>query len=380
MSEQTIKSPELQPHPASGIFPEMPPKDFRSLVDDIQDNGLREPIVLYEGKILDGNHRYRACSELGIEPCTVEYDGDAPMAFVLSSNIHRRHLTASQKAMVAARVEPFHAELAKSRQGARTDLEHGGKNATMFTKARDAVAKAIGVSGRYVSDAKALMASDSELAKQVDSGRLKLSQAKRIVERKTDIESIRSCPPQIRPTETAGRKTKILHNGESGRWMLVVGPNDAGEKLREHLDSIQEEPAGVEQEREIDSLTSRAAELRSEADRLDEAAREKNDDLSRWVSDTAVDRYGPAHPGIETIEFEPVDAVQDEHLKTLDNDALLARLLAGDGVREVERACWGDVALTMHQAAVPPQPTTNPNGWTRMGSTPEWLSEVLARA
>ena len=66
--------------------------------------GLHEPIWLYEGQILDGRNRYRACQELGIPCPTRVYEGQEPLAFNLSLNLHRRHLNESQRAMVAERL------------------------------------------------------------------------------------------------------------------------------------------------------------------------------------------------------------------------------------------------------------------------------------
>ncbi len=97
--------PDYQPHPAAEIFPLMAGADFDALVEDIQDNGLLEPIVLLEGQILDGRPRYRACQQLGIEPMVEQWDDDgSPQAYAISKNLHRRHLNPSQRAMIAAKL------------------------------------------------------------------------------------------------------------------------------------------------------------------------------------------------------------------------------------------------------------------------------------
>jgi ParB-like chromosome segregation protein Spo0J len=95
----------VQPHPAAELIPPMTDAEFLALVEDIIDHGQREPIVVHEGLILDGRHRFRACQEIGIEPRVVEWDGEgSPEAFVISMNLHRRHLNESQRAMIAARL------------------------------------------------------------------------------------------------------------------------------------------------------------------------------------------------------------------------------------------------------------------------------------
>ena len=91
-------------HPLADLFP-LPSEDgLRALADDIADHGLREPIVTLEGQILDGRCRYLACKMAAVDPLFENHVGDDPIAYVLSRNFHRRHLTQRQRAMVAARL------------------------------------------------------------------------------------------------------------------------------------------------------------------------------------------------------------------------------------------------------------------------------------
>ena len=80
-----------------------------TLVADIRKNGQREPIVLYQGKILDGRNRYNACLVAGVGLKISKHEDDCPFigdpaAYVISKNIHRRHLTAEQRRDLIARL------------------------------------------------------------------------------------------------------------------------------------------------------------------------------------------------------------------------------------------------------------------------------------
>ena len=91
-------------HELCCIFPRCSDEELQLLISDIRENGLLTPITRYEGKILDGRNRYLACQMLNKEPDYVDFDGTDPLPFVVSRNLCRRHLSESQRAMVAATI------------------------------------------------------------------------------------------------------------------------------------------------------------------------------------------------------------------------------------------------------------------------------------
>ena len=80
---------EMQFHPLSGLFPPMSESEFSALVADVGANGLREPLHVQHGSIVDGRHRYRACLAAGVEPRFVQVPDDTELsALVISLNLH----------------------------------------------------------------------------------------------------------------------------------------------------------------------------------------------------------------------------------------------------------------------------------------------------
>jgi ParB-like chromosome segregation protein Spo0J len=125
-------------HPLANIFPLVEGSEFDELVADIREHGLHEPIVVFEDKVLDGRNRLRACEAAGVEPIFTVYQGDDPVAYVISLNLRRRHLNESQRALVAAK-------LATLRDGQRADLVEGlpiGRASGMLNVGERTVARA----------------------------------------------------------------------------------------------------------------------------------------------------------------------------------------------------------------------------------------------
>lgn len=161
----TAAEMKLQAHQFAEIFPLIEGGAYLEFVEDVRLNGIREPITLYEGKILDGRNRHRAATELDVECPTETYDGNDALGFVISLNVKRRHLDESQRSMVAAAVET---------------LKPGrpGKDANLHDISRDQAAAMLNVSTRSVASAKAVREKGvPELVAAVESGKVSVSAA-----------------------------------------------------------------------------------------------------------------------------------------------------------------------------------------------------------
>jgi len=149
--------------------------EFDSLVADIKANGQREPIILHDGMILDGGNRYRACIEAGIEPETMKYGGGNIVAYVLSANLHRRHLSGLQAAAIVASCRDW--SEVQSHGGKRKGNNKMDQEANLPLETVADRAKASGASIRTQATADRISKKNPALAVALGQGEVKPSDA-----------------------------------------------------------------------------------------------------------------------------------------------------------------------------------------------------------
>jgi len=189
--EQALQNPlALELHPLCTLFPRLAGAEFEALKADIVAHGLREPIVVHAGFILDGGNRYRACVEAGVEPILKEFAAADPVAFVLSANLHRRHLTPGQQAVIVSNAQDWsHAHTAGGDR--KTD-----QSATLHLDSVADRAAQSGASVRTQKMADKLARQSPELAKQVGHGEISLPKAlEQLAPRAPAAPAVPDAPP-----------------------------------------------------------------------------------------------------------------------------------------------------------------------------------------
>jgi len=161
---------DLTPHPLAEIFPRLDGADLTALADDIRKNGLRQAIVTCEGMVLDGRNRLAACKIAGVEPRFKEFTGDAPLGYVISLNLTRRHMDESQRATVAAKIATL--SDGQRRVGKFADVPSQAQAAAMLN-----------VSERSVRSARQVLEKGTpELISKVERGEVSVSKAAKTVQ------------------------------------------------------------------------------------------------------------------------------------------------------------------------------------------------------
>lgn len=240
----------LEYHPLANLFPLIEGEEFEQLVASVRENGLRERIIIYEDKILDGRNRYRAAIAVGLigadeDPWLRDAGGNKnslkapfsifvptrhgePWRFVLDHNITRRHLTTSQRSLIAAELKR---------------LGWGGDRSKTSNEVltRDQRAEALKVSRANVERADNVVDHGAEELKEgVRQGKVSVSAAEAIAklsvdeQRKiialADPKAIKQAAKKVREEEQAKKKErrkakeKVLGElqGPTGKFGLIV--------------------------------------------------------------------------------------------------------------------------------------------------------------
>jgi ParB-like chromosome segregation protein Spo0J len=168
-------------HPLSGCLPILPGHELDELAQDIKQHGLKDPITLFEKKILDGRNRYLACKRAKVKARYEEFNGD-PVAYVVSHNIARRHLDPSKRAAYILKLNAA-AELWASRGRP--------KNVSQDTLLGD-MAKTAGISRSTIMRARKVMKKAPDKLEQVAKGEKTVKEAAREVdqENKSNLDTM----------------------------------------------------------------------------------------------------------------------------------------------------------------------------------------------
>lgn len=184
---------------------------MKDLVADIKANGLHESVWIFEGKILDGRHRYRACKLAGVPCKTRQFNGThaEAVAFVWSLNFARRHLNSSQAAIADAKRNKLldlyrevkqAAQERKQATQAKPGEKVGNHQAAKVpekipapkneSETREVRAKVAGTNGKYINLADKIIEERPDLAAKVEQGEMTLSQVQREIKRETILSNL----------------------------------------------------------------------------------------------------------------------------------------------------------------------------------------------
>ena len=305
-------------HPAADLFPMLPASELQALADDIRVNGQREPVILWDGQVLDGRNRLAACDLAGVEPLTRTLDVcPDPLAYVLSTNLHRRHLSESQRAMVAAKVRPMLAEQAKVRMlagvKAGNPTPNLGEGQTKGESADQAAAMLSVGRGTVEAAAKVLKHGTPELVDAVERGDVAVSAA----------AAVASLPAEDQREAVAGGAVAIREKAKAIREAKPKAPTPPPAPTRH---PVLDEIDGAADLRALDAAFNRVALAGlSEDDSATaaEAYRRRSAELRAQSAPTAA----PAQP--VSAATVTVDAAEWEALCQW-RDSVTARAGAGD--------------------------------------------------
>ncbi len=249
-----LASVEQEPKSAlqrgGGLLPTFAPTPVKHRIEDIRKNGQQVPIELFGGKIIDGRRRFKACGIAGVQPKFRDVSAVVtdPITYVMSLNLHRRHLAISQLAMVAAKVREIYERQAKERM-----KEGGGDKKSTTAKSgmspaaypiegkrgatRDIVGATVGVTGTTVDKAtKVLKQAVPEVIEAVEQGRMTVTVAARLAEKPEDEQREVAAKPNAKATapkpEESEPEPDAEPESELGRKNLGKGVDCLGDIFR----------------------------------------------------------------------------------------------------------------------------------------------------
>ncbi len=259
-------------HPLAEKLPMMPEEELAELSDDIKENGQREDCVLLDNQILDGRGRCVACERVGVKPRCRKYDrsrdGNDPVAFVLTHNVYRRHLTIQQRAMALAelrkhqktsgkRISPPNGGETPGRPKEQTSIKNTAAQGSIPERTMERAAVVVDHAPKEVIDA-------------VNAGDVSLSDAAAVAtlpkaEQKAALKEVKggkaktlkaaATPKQPKPVKSGTQKTDVR---VFQQWDDLFG------KLKRASDRLNDDGRGGKFCRDLHESLNAAYEIRKE--------------------------------------------------------------------------------------------------------------------
>ena len=215
-------------HPAAAVFPIMSGREFDELVEDVRANGLREPVVVSGDQLIDGRNRVRACAAAGVVPKVRELARGTDVAsWVMSVNVYRRHLDASQRALLASRLSALSDEVTLSQAGEMMGVSRASvARAAAVEKGPEPLRAAAREGVVSVGDAYELRGEEPETIKQlVEDVRSGAAPNLRAAMRQRGIEGKpRKKDPRGRKPKAASEPGQATAEADDGGGGVTLGP------------------------------------------------------------------------------------------------------------------------------------------------------------
>jgi len=203
------------------IFPAAKAEDYNRLRDDIRDNGYdsNQPIIIYEGEVLDGWNRWTACLELKINPPTRQFDGDESEAIGLVMRTNkRRNLNSGQWATIAVEAEDITKAISEQsdkrmkagKSNPSQKIDQGSRNEQRSTHK---AAEIFNTNRTYVSQAAKIKQAAPDVFEKVKAGKMTMQDAAR---------AVKAIPTEPWLEDEKDRKQKV----ESGRTVVANSSRD----------------------------------------------------------------------------------------------------------------------------------------------------------
>jgi N6-adenosine-specific RNA methylase IME4 len=183
------------------LIPPLTSEEFKQLERNILEEGIRDPLVTWNGILVDGHNRYRIAQEHDINYVTVEKeftDINAVKVWMINNQFGRRNLISYVRTVLALRLKEIYSIIAKENQIRKPDFvpQTFGEQKNKENETNYKIGKIADVSSETIRKVEKIEATASpEIKAKASTGQISINEAykeikkeEKIDERKKDIE------------------------------------------------------------------------------------------------------------------------------------------------------------------------------------------------